>query len=131
MVMTNVWVNGCFDILHYGHFQMLNYASTYGRLFVGIDSDRRVRSMKGPTRPFNDEHVRTYNLKSIKYVYDVIVFDTDTELKKAIRGFNCTTMVIGSDYKNKPIVGSELFENIIYFDRIPNFSTTSILENYV
>jgi D-beta-D-heptose 7-phosphate kinase/D-beta-D-heptose 1-phosphate adenosyltransferase len=126
----NVWVNGCFDILHYGHFRLLNYAASFGKLVVGVDSDSRIRRSKGESRPYHTLDKRMYNLQSIASVSVVDSFDTDDELKKLIKKHNCKIMVIGSDYINAPIVGSELFDRIIYFERLPELSTTSIIQQY-
>ena len=52
--MTKVWVNGTFDIVHLGHIQLLKKAAELGDyLFVGVDSDRRVKELKGDDRPIN------------------------------------------------------------------------------
>ena len=126
---NTVWVNGTFDVLHNGHFQLLNLASTYGKLIVGIDSDRRVREMKGNDRPYHNQFERTYNLMSIKGVYNVIVFDTDEELIELLKKNKPDYFLIGSDYKNKKIIGGEYANEIIYFDRIDH-STTKILEKW-
>ena len=125
-----VWMNGCFDVLHYGHFRMIEYAASLGgKLIIGIDSDDRIKKMKGSNRPYHTAYQRYYNLKSIKGVSDVSIFNTDEELVELIKTYNPDVFVIGSDYKNKPIIGGEFAKEILYFDRIEEFSTTKIL-NY-
>lgn len=123
-----VWVNGCFDVLHYGHFKLLEYAYHLGDyVVVGIDSDRRVKGLKGNDRPYHTQHQRRSNLLSVKWVNKVVVFDTDDELRWHIQNEEVDIMVIGSDYKNKEIIGSEFIPKITYFDRMNDFSTTNIL----
>lgn len=125
-----VWVNGCFDILHYGHFRLLRHAVKLGdRVVVGIDSDRRVKELKGTDRPYHTEVQRKHNLKCINGIRKVIVFDTDKELRWHIENEEPDIMVIGSDYKGKEIIGSEFIKRIEYFDRIKNLSTTKILKD--
>ena len=69
--MRKVWTNGCFDILHIGHLKMLEYAKSKGDyLVVGIDTDARVKQLKGEDRPFNNEDDRKNFLLSIKFVDD-------------------------------------------------------------
>jgi len=43
--MKKIWINGCFDVLHYGHFKLIDYAKSLGDLMIGIDSDERIRQM--------------------------------------------------------------------------------------
>jgi len=124
-----VWVNGSFDVVHIGHIKLLEYAFSLGEVIVGIDSDKRIKQLKGNTRPFNSEQDRLDFLSSIKYISRVSVFNSDEELINLIQLFQPDYMVIGSDYKNKPIIGSEYIGKILYFDRIKNKSTTEIL-NY-
>ena len=126
--MKKIWMNGCFDILHYGHFRMIEYAASLGFLRIGIDGDYRIKEMKGKDRPFHNQNERFYNLKSIKGVDGVHIFNTDNELMEVIKLYKPDIFVIGSDYKDKPIIGSEYVGEIIYFDRIEGFSTTKILE---
>lgn len=122
-----IWMNGCFDILHYGHFLMIEYASSLGSLKIGIDSDHRVKEMKGADRPFHSQTERLYNLKSIKGVNSAHIFNTDAELIELIRLYKPDIFVIGSDYRDKPIIGGEYANEIRYFSRIGGFSTTQIL----
>jgi len=127
--MVKVWVNGSFDVLHIGHIKLLEYASTLGSVKVGIDTDERIKGIKGPNRPFNSLSDRAEFLRSIKYIDSVDIFDTTERLVDLIKQYQPDYMVIGSDYKDKPIVGSEYIKEIVYFDRIKGKSTTNIL-NY-
>lgn len=127
--MVKVWVNGSFDVLHIGHVKLLEYASTLGSVKVGIDTDKRIKSIKGPNRPFNSLSDRVEFLHSIKYIDSVNIFDTTEQLIDLIKQYQPDYMVIGSDYRDKLIVGSEYIKEIVYFDRIKGKSTTNIL-NY-
>lgn len=128
--MKKVWMNGCFDVLHHAHFKMIEFASTFGELVViGIDSDKRVKELKGDDRPFHSEEERKYNLERIKGVSKVIVFDSEIMLEEAIKRYQPDVFVIGSDYKDKKIVGEEYSKAMVFFNRMEDFSTTKILTN--
>lgn len=123
-----VWVNGCFDILHRGHFELLNYAKSLGdRLIVGIDSDEKVAQDKGPDRPYNKLDDRVYALESLKSVDLVYVFDSKDHLEWLVQKEQPDILVVGSDWKGKEIVGGQYAKKIVYFDRVGNYSTTDIL----
>ncbi len=122
-----VWVNGTFDVLHIGHIRLLEFASKYGKVRVGVDSDDRVKLLKGKNRPFNKLEDRIQFLKSIRFVESVVSFNSDLELREQIKSWNSDYIIIGSDYKDKMIIGSDLSE-VIYFDRLEDYSTTKILE---
>ena len=125
-----MWLNGCFDILHHGHFKLIQYAASFGgEVIIGIDSDKRVKQMKGEGRPFHSENERAFNLKQIKGVDDVIIFDSDEMLRKLLERYKPDKFIIGSDYLGKEIIGKEFAKQIIIFDRLDKFSTTDIL-NY-
>lgn len=124
-----VWVNGTFDVLHRGHIELLRYANGWGRVRVGIDTDERIKKLKGDNRPMNNLKDRKFLLESIKYVDSVVYFNSDEGLENVIKDWEAKIMIIGSDYKNKHIIGSHFFEKIIYFDRIKDYSTTKILEH--
>jgi len=129
--MKNViWTNGCFDILHRGHFEMLKYAKSLGDyLMVGIDSDEKVKKDKGYHRPFNSQNDRKFALESIRYIDEVVIFDSKEQLESLIEDISPTKMVIGSDWKGKEIVGSKHCTDVCFYDRIGSYSTTKILES--
>lgn len=123
-----IWTNGCFDVLHRGHIELLKYAKSLGDwLVVGIDTDERVKNSKGESRPFNNIEDRVAMLESIKYVDEVVIFDTDCELEDKVLLSNADVMVVGSDYKDKEVIGSRHVQQVKFFDRIDGYSTTKIL----
>jgi rfaE bifunctional protein nucleotidyltransferase chain/domain len=124
-----VWVNGTFDVLHRGHFELLEWASRFGDLRVGIDFDSRVKELKGEDRPVNKWIDRVYAITSIKGVDSAVGFATDEELIEAIIEWKPDVMVVGSDYKDKRVIGSEHAGELVFFDRIEGYSSTNII-NY-
>jgi D-beta-D-heptose 7-phosphate kinase/D-beta-D-heptose 1-phosphate adenosyltransferase len=128
--MTLIFVNGTFDILHLGHLELLNYAKSLGtHLTVGIDSDARVKSLKGLTRPINSQTDRKFFLENLKPVDSVKIFDTDDQLINLIS--HCDIMVKGDDYLGKTIVGEEVCKKIIFFKKINGYSTTAKIQDIV
>ncbi len=124
-----VWVNGTFDVLHIGHLKLLQFASSFGELRVGIDTDKRVKELKGIDRPFNSTEDRKYFLQSLKYVNEVVVFDSREELINLVKEYQPDYMIIGDDYKDQIVYGSEYAKELVFFEKLPNYSTTKIL-NY-
>jgi D-beta-D-heptose 7-phosphate kinase/D-beta-D-heptose 1-phosphate adenosyltransferase len=123
-----IWTNGTFDILHFGHFKLLEYAKSFGDyLVVGIDADSRVREKKGDSRPIHNVHQRKFNLHSIKYVDAVVVFSSDEQLRKLIIEWSPKVMVIGDEYKDKKVIGSEYAKKLIFFDMPRVVSSTEII----
>ena len=129
MTYRKVWSNGCFDILHRGHYEMFKYAKSLGdKLIIGIDSDEKVRNDKGNDRPFNNVEDRKFALECIKYIDEVVVFNSREELESKIKSLQPHIMVIGSDWRGKTVVGSQHVGKVEFFERIGDYSTTNILE---
>jgi D-beta-D-heptose 7-phosphate kinase/D-beta-D-heptose 1-phosphate adenosyltransferase len=128
--MKKIVVNGTFDVLHLGHLRLLEYAKSYSNSYVLvlIDSDRRVKELKGNDRPIHNEYERASFLSALKFVDRVEIFDSDTELSTYIRDFDPDVMVKGSDYKDKPIIGAEYCKEIDFYDRLGDYSTTNIIQ---
>ena len=108
-------------MLHTGHIKLLRYArmlaGQYGTVWVGLDEDNRISSNKGPSRPINTLKDRMLFLSSIKYVDVVVSFASDNELRTHISNIQPDYMVIGNDYRGKPIIGSEFIKEIYYITR--------------
>ncbi len=126
--MKQIIVNGTFDIVHSGHLALLNYARSLGDyLIVAIDSDRRVKELKGADRPVNTQAERQELLSNLRSVDEVRIFDSDQELVDIIA--ECDIMVKGSDYRGRPIVGQHVISDIVFFERIHGFSTTEKIQH--
>ena len=122
--MKKVIVNGTFDILHPGHLAMLNYAKSLGDfLIVAIDTDERVRTLKGPSRPINNQNERKLFLENLKAVDEVRIFDSPEELIEIVK--DCI-MVKGSDYKGQSVIGEAYCQQVVYYDRTEHSTTNKI-----
>lgn len=128
--MKKVFVNGTFDILHTGHLALLNFAKSLGdTLTVGIDSDARVRMLKGNNRPVFTATERQNLLQNLKAVNEVFIFDTDDELINLVK--QSDIMVKGSDYRGKSVIGEKYSKQIIFFEKLNEYSTSSTIQNII
>jgi D-beta-D-heptose 7-phosphate kinase/D-beta-D-heptose 1-phosphate adenosyltransferase len=125
----NIVVNGTFDVLHRGHIEMLEYAKSLGdHLLVCIDTDTRVKELKGADRPINNQTDRAFMLQSLKCVDKVWLFDSTEELEFILTNYRPDIMVKGSDYRDKPIVGAHLCKDIKFYELVKNYSTTKLIQ---
>ena len=129
---TIVFTNGCFDLLHKGHIDLLTVASKYGdKLVVGINSDESVKKLKGEDRPVEDQKTRKKNLLNLKYVNDVYVFEESTPLN-IIKSICPDVLVKGADYTVLKIVGAKFVLSnggkVRTVPLTPGFSTTKSIE---
>jgi rfaE bifunctional protein nucleotidyltransferase chain/domain len=126
-------VNGTFDIVHRGHIEMLNYAKSLGDyLLVAIDTDRRVKELKGEQRPVNNQTDRGFLLRNLKAVDYVWTFDSTEELIEIMKLYRPDVYVKGSDWKqDKKSTAEQYCSKVIYYDRIEPYSTTSTIQRIV
>tara|TARA_B110000908_G_scaffold161448_1_gene205770 strand:+ start:207 stop:653 length:447 start_codon:yes stop_codon:yes gene_type:complete len=126
-----IWLNGTFDVVHLGHIKLFQHAKELypnSIVCVGVDTDKRIRQLKGPNRPINPLNFRVEFLKAIRFIDQVVTFSTDSDLRNKIASFNPDVMLIGDDYRNRTIIGEELIPRIIYVERFDGLSTTSLIE---
>ena len=127
-----VFTNGCFDLLHKGHLDLLSNAAGFGdKLFVGLNSDKSVKKLKGDSRPIQNERNRAQKLLELKYVNHVIIFE-DLTPQKLVHAISPDVLVKGGDYKKSEIVGAKHVISsggvVKIVPLTPGFSTTSIIE---
>ena len=128
-----VFTNGCFDLLHKGHRDLIKQSFSFGDiLIVGLNSDESVKRLKGDDRPIQNEVERKNALLNTGYVNEVYIFDDDTPLE-LINLIKPDILVKGGDYTPNEIVG---YEQVIssggevkIVPLTPGFSTTATIEN--
>ena len=106
-----VFTNGCFDIIHSGHLDLLKEARSYGdKLIVGLNSDKSISKLKGPDRPIIGQSERKKILSALKFVDEVIIFNEENPLK-LIKKLKPSILVKGADYAKEQVVGGEFVES--------------------
>ena len=126
-----VFTNGCFDVLHPGHVDLLVKARSLGdALMVGLNTDSSVRKLKGEGRPVFDEKARALMLAALEAVDWVVLFDEDTP-QGLIEEVLPMVLVKGGDYVRETVVGHEAVEaaggRVAIIDLVPGYSTSDIL----
>ena len=127
-----VFTNGCFDVLHPGHIELLKQAKAHGtRLIVGINSDESVRRIKGHDRPLFNQDERKQMLLSLEPVDEVRIFDEPTP-ERLIREIGPDVLVKGGDWKDGEIIGADFVHGnggtVVTVPLVEGFSTTAIIE---
>ena len=126
--MKVVFTNGCFDILHRGHLELLRYCRSVAKwVVVGLNSDESVGRLKGKNRPIVSQEDRKELLEELKCVDEVIIFNEDTpyELIKSIKP---DIIVKGGDYNAEDVVGSDICE-VKIFDYVHGYSTSTTIQD--
>lgn len=122
-----VFTNGCFDIVHRGHLELLKYCRDIGSyVIVGLNSDNSVKRLKGSERPYFNEQDRKFLLESLSCVDEVHIFDEDTPYS-IISKLKPDVIVKGGDYDPSEVVGNDI-SDVIIFNFINGYSTTKILD---
>lgn len=132
-----IFTNGCFDILHDGHIELLTAAKREGDiLVVAVDADENVRRLKGSARPVQPENIRAGNIAALDVVDAVCVFadfSTNQTLRRLIEQIKPAVLVKGADYADKEVVGADIIENqdlpgrVVLVPLVPNSSTTAFV----
>jgi D-sedoheptulose 7-phosphate isomerase len=127
-----VFTNGCFDILHRGHIQLLQKARALGsKLIVGINSDESVRSIKGPGRPVFSADDRAEVLLALNCVDEVRVFEDSTP-QRLIEEVEPDVLVKGGDWNENEIVGAEFVRQrggkVVTIPLVKGYSTSGVIE---
>lgn len=139
--LTNIWrsfdkkivfTNGCFDILHRGHLEILAAAANEGhKLVVGLNTDASIKRLKGPERPINHEQDRIFQLASLLCVDAVCLFDQDTPID-LIKLVKPDVLIKGGDYEIDTIVGADFVQSyggiVKTIPLVEGFSTSNIIE---
>jgi len=122
-----VFTNGCFDVLHVGHITILEQAKRLGDiLVVGLNSDRSVRALKGPSRPITPQRERAQVVAALACVDYVTVFQDDTPLR-LIQAVRPDILVKGADWKTGQIVGRAFAGRTVRIPLVRGRSTTDLI----
>jgi D-beta-D-heptose 7-phosphate kinase / D-beta-D-heptose 1-phosphate adenosyltransferase len=127
-----VFTNGCFDLVHAGHIELLSFAAGEGdRLIVALNSDASVRKLKGPTRPIQIEADRARIVGALRAVDLVVLFDEPTPVS-LIEAISPDVLVKGADYTEDQVVGGDLVKarggRVALFPLIAGRSSTKLVE---
>jgi rfaE bifunctional protein nucleotidyltransferase chain/domain len=127
-----VFTNGCFDLIHLGHVEVLARSSDLGdRLIVAINSDESIIKIKGKNRPIIEEESRVKQIAALDFVDAVILFNQDTPIN-IISSITPNVITKGGDYKISDVVGYEIVQKnngeVVIIPLTQGYSTTSILD---
>ena len=124
--MKTIFTNGCFDILHRMHVELLQFCKSRGdKVIVGLNSDSSVKRLKGEQRPIFSQEDRKFMLESLNCVDEVIIFEEDTPFE-LIKKIKPDYIVKGGDYKPEEVAGNTITK-VIIFNYNENYSTTKSL----
>lgn len=125
-----VITNGCFDLFHPGHLQVLEAAAAFGKVLVLTDTDVQISRLKGPTRPIQPLTDRMRILLSLRCVSGLGVFDSNEELKLWIGTLQPDKLVKGGDWAGKEIIGAEHLsaDQVVIVPRSGDWSTSGIID---
>ena len=129
---TIVFTNGCFDLFHAGHLEILRRAAALGDVMVvGVNSDGSVMRLKGRGRPITPEQNRVEIISALNFVDYVVVFEEDTPLR-LIQAVRPDILVKGEDWKGKEVVGEDIVKarggRVEFVNHVPGISTSQLIK---
>jgi len=123
-----VFTNGCFDLLHVGHLELLERSRSFGDiLVVGINTDRSLKMIKGPDRPILPQEERARLVASLEMVDYVVFFDEETPFE-ILSQIKPNILVKGGDYKFDEIVGRDIVDEVKIIPFVRGKSSTNIID---
>ena len=127
-----IFTNGCFDIVHKGHIEVLAKTADLGnKLIIALNSDNSIKKNKGSNRPIVDEQARAFLLASLFFVDAIILFSEETPIN-LIKILKPDVLAKGGDYKIETIIGYKEVKNyngkVVLVPFIDGYSTTNIIE---
>lgn len=126
-----VFTNGCFDLLHRGHLELLRFCRAHGDIVVvGVNSDSSVKVLKGDTRPIQLEETRAHILSELACVDYVVIFEELTPIN-ILQALRPDVLVKGGDYTVDSIVGREYAGETVIFNTLEGISTSNTIEHIV
>jgi D-beta-D-heptose 7-phosphate kinase / D-beta-D-heptose 1-phosphate adenosyltransferase len=124
---TVVFTNGCFDVLHRGHLWLFEQAHALGRhLIIAVNSDEYVRRVKGPGRPVQPSCLRRQIVQAVARAHVVLPLEDDNP-EAMLKVLRPDVYIVGSDYRDQPLAGSEYCGQVVFVERLAEFSTTNSL----
>ncbi|HEY2660082.1 MAG TPA: D-glycero-beta-D-manno-heptose 1-phosphate adenylyltransferase [Caulobacteraceae bacterium] len=126
------FTNGCFDLIHPGHIQILRQAAQHcDKLIVALNSDASVRRLKGPSRPVQNQDARAEVMAALEPADMVLIFGEDTPLN-LIRAIEPDVLVKGADYREDQVVGADIVKSyggkVVLVELVPDQSTSGLIE---
>jgi D-beta-D-heptose 7-phosphate kinase/D-beta-D-heptose 1-phosphate adenosyltransferase len=127
-----IFTNGCFDVLHRGHIEFLSFCKKQGDIVVlGLNSDKSVKTIKGPDRPINNQLDRAAVLSALETVDYIVIFDEPDPLE-TIKKVKPDVLVKGQDWAQKGVVGREFIESaggkVVLAPMVEGKSSTGTIE---
>ena len=120
-----------FDLLHAGHILMLAECKTIcDHLIVGVQSDPTIDRPNTKNKPVQSIVERFVQLSAVKFVDEIIVYDTEKDLEDLLMFLPITVRILGEEYRDKEFTGKQICENrgikIWYNSRSHRFSSSEL-----
>ena len=117
----------CFDLLHAGHILMLKDSKEQcDKLIVGLQTDPSIDRPLTKNKPIQSLRERKIQLEAVRYVDDIFVYETESDLVDLLKLVKPDVRILGSDYKDESFTGDDLNIPIYYHERNHNYSSTNI-----